>query len=105
MVDFAKLIVESEKKKEEFGRDLAVQDERKFMDLHNKICPGIFKADHDFGSFKQYSCSACPATFQKGTGQRMAYQKSFDEDMTDHFYGHLPEKLLQKHALIQEVCP
>lgn len=101
MVNFKKLSEESEKKRKLFGNDIAIRNEKIFLELHQQICPGTFSVEHDHGSFKDCVCSECSAKFQKGTNIPMRYSRGYEEDMTGYFYGSLPEKLLDKYGLLE----
>lgn len=103
MVDFKKLSEKIGKKRQPFGDDIPIRNEKLFMELHQQICPGTFSVDYDHGSFKDYVCSECSATFQKGTNIPMRYSGGYEEDMSEYFYGSLPEKLLEKYGLLKEL--
>ncbi|AGB50608.1 hypothetical protein Metho_2468 (plasmid) [Methanomethylovorans hollandica DSM 15978] len=101
MVDFKKLSEETEKKRQQFGDDIPIRNEKLFLELHQQICPGTFSVDYNHGSFKDFVCSECSATFQKGTNIPMRYSGGYEEDMSEYFYGSLPEKLLEKYGLLE----
>jgi hypothetical protein len=100
MVDFERLLKQSQEKDDRFGKDVPVKDEAKFKELHKKICSGLFKETHDFRSHKDFSCTDCPATYQKGVP---GMKDCCGEDMTKHFNGTLPEKLLQQQGLLESL--
>ncbi|WP_321416770.1 hypothetical protein [uncultured Methanomethylovorans sp.] len=102
MVDFKKLSEEIEKKRQCFGEAIPIRNEKLFMELHQQICPGAFRIEHDHHSFRDHVCPECSAKFQKGTNIPMKYPGGYEEDMTSYFYGFLPEKLLEEHGLLKQ---
>lgn len=102
MVNFKKLSEEIGKKRQQFGDDITIRNEKLFMELHQQICQGTFSIEHDFRSFRDHVCSECSAKFQKGTNVSMKYPGGYEKDMFEYFYGSLPEKLLDKHSLLEQ---
>jgi|GEM_PF-6107739 len=102
MVDFKKLLAEKKEKDRKFGRDITVKDEKLFKELHEQFCSGEFVVDRDHGSLIDYSCSECSATIQKGTDKPQRWNKYYEEDRSNYFYGTLPEKCLQQHGLFEK---